>query len=125
MGPVQEPLRAAVMIKVVNTAASQTERSSEVEPLLLEVADVVNTTLDLETTLRRVAELVRKVIDYEIFDPAAQRAASGIVRPLQCRVSAGSCRPPARESRPGRYWTRSGDPSGSAGRRCHAGRFLP
>ena len=37
------------------------------EPLLLEVADVVNTTLDLETTLRRVAELVRKVIDYEIF----------------------------------------------------------
>src|SRR5712671_4966098 len=47
--------------------ASQTERSSEVEPLLLEVADVVNTTLDLETTLKRVAELVRKVIDYEIF----------------------------------------------------------
>jgi len=38
-----------------------------VEPLLLEVADVVNTTLDLDTTLRRVAELVRKVIDYEIF----------------------------------------------------------
>jgi sigma-B regulation protein RsbU (phosphoserine phosphatase) len=38
-----------------------------VEPLLLEVADVVNTTLDLETTLRRVAELVRKVIHYEIF----------------------------------------------------------
>jgi sigma-B regulation protein RsbU (phosphoserine phosphatase) len=28
---------------------------------------VVNTTLDLDTTLRRVAELVRKVIDYEIF----------------------------------------------------------
>ena len=39
----------------------------KVEPLLLEVADVVNTTLDLDTTLRRVAELVRKVIDYEIF----------------------------------------------------------
>ena len=36
-------------------------------PLLLEVADVVNTTLDLDTTLRRVAELVRRVIDYEIF----------------------------------------------------------
>jgi phosphoserine phosphatase RsbU/P len=38
-----------------------------IEPLLLEVADVVNTTLDLDTTLARVAELVRKVIDYEIF----------------------------------------------------------
>ena len=35
--------------------------------LLLEVADVVNTTLDLDTTLRRVAELVRKIIDFEIF----------------------------------------------------------
>src|SRR5690349_11583341 len=48
-------------------AAFQSELRSRVEPLLLEVADVVNTTLDLETTLRRVAELVRKVIDYEIF----------------------------------------------------------
>ena len=39
----------------------------QVEPLLLEVADVVNTTLNLDTTLLRVAELVRRVIDYEIF----------------------------------------------------------
>jgi len=54
-------------MKVVDQTASQTAPSSQVEPLLLEVADVVNTTLDLETTLRRVAELVRKVIDYEIF----------------------------------------------------------
>ncbi len=55
------------MMVPVKTTASPTLRPSEVEPLLLEVADVVNTTLDLETTLRRVAELVRKVIDYEIF----------------------------------------------------------
>jgi sigma-B regulation protein RsbU (phosphoserine phosphatase) len=48
-------------------AAVQTELQSRIEPLLLEVADVVNTTLDLDTTLKRVAELVRKVIDYEIF----------------------------------------------------------
>ena len=51
----------------MNTVATQTNPSSNVEPLLLEVADVVNTTLDLDTTLRRVAELVRRVIDYEIF----------------------------------------------------------
>jgi phosphoserine phosphatase RsbU/P len=38
-----------------------------IEPLLLEVADVLATSLDLDTTLRRVAEVVRKVIDYEIF----------------------------------------------------------
>lgn len=49
------------------TTATQNNISSKVEPLLLEVADVVNSTLDLETTLRRVAELVRKVIDYKIF----------------------------------------------------------
>jgi sigma-B regulation protein RsbU (phosphoserine phosphatase) len=48
-------------------AATKTDFQSKVDPLLLEVADVVNTTLDLYTTLRRVAELVRKVIDYEIF----------------------------------------------------------
>jgi phosphoserine phosphatase RsbU/P len=39
----------------------------QVEPLLLEVSDVLATSLDLDTTLRRVAEIVRKVIDYEIF----------------------------------------------------------
>ena len=38
-----------------------------VESLLLDVADVLATALDLDTTLRRVAEVVRKVIDYEIF----------------------------------------------------------
>src|SRR5438309_10005080 len=38
-----------------------------VEGLLLDVADALATSLDLDTTLRRVAEVVRKVIDYEIF----------------------------------------------------------
>jgi len=50
----------------VENSAAQSDQL-KVEPLLLEVADVVNTTLDLDTTLRRVAELVRRVIDYEIF----------------------------------------------------------
>ena len=52
---------------ITTVATIETQQIARVEPLLLEVADVVNTTLDLETTLRRVAELVRKVIDYEIF----------------------------------------------------------
>jgi sigma-B regulation protein RsbU (phosphoserine phosphatase) len=51
----------------VDTPSSTTQAPIQVEPLLLEVADVVNTSLDLDTTLRRIAELVRKVIDYEIF----------------------------------------------------------
>ena len=38
-----------------------------VESLLLDVADVLATSLDLDTTLRRVAEVVRRVINYEIF----------------------------------------------------------
>jgi sigma-B regulation protein RsbU (phosphoserine phosphatase) len=53
--------------RAVEMVDIQPDLQSKVEPLLLEVADVVNTTLDLDTTLRRVAELVRKVIDYEIF----------------------------------------------------------
>ncbi len=48
-------------------ASTANDIQTHIDPLLLEVADVVNTTLDLDTTLRRVAELVRKVIDYEIF----------------------------------------------------------
>jgi phosphoserine phosphatase RsbU/P len=48
-------------------AATQSDLREQVEPLLLEVADALSTTLDLDTSLRRVAELVRKVIDYEIF----------------------------------------------------------
>jgi sigma-B regulation protein RsbU (phosphoserine phosphatase) len=46
---------------------SKHEKHLHVAPLLLEVADVMATSLDLDTTLRRVAEIVRKVIDYEIF----------------------------------------------------------
>lgn len=40
---------------------------ANVESFLLEVADAVNTSLDLDTTLKRVAELVRRIIEYEIF----------------------------------------------------------
>jgi sigma-B regulation protein RsbU (phosphoserine phosphatase) len=47
--------------------APEQSHTPTVEPLLLEVADVVNTTLDLDTLLRRVGELVRRVIDFEIF----------------------------------------------------------
>src|ERR1043166_7958177 len=39
----------------------------DVEALLIEVSDVLNTTLDLDTLLQRVAEVVKRVIDYEIF----------------------------------------------------------
>src|SRR6202161_2358888 len=51
----------------MGSTLSKHEKAFNVEPLLLEVADVMATSLDLDTTLRRVAEVVRKVIDYEIF----------------------------------------------------------
>ncbi len=51
----------------MDSVITKSDLQLKIDPLLLEVADVVNTTLDLDTTLRRVAELVRKVIDYEIF----------------------------------------------------------
>jgi len=51
----------------MGTGLSKQEKHVLVDPLLLEVSDVMATSLDLDTTLRRVAEVVRKVIDYEIF----------------------------------------------------------
>jgi len=41
--------------------------SSAFDSYLLEVADAVNTTLDLNTLLQRVAEMLKRFIDYEIF----------------------------------------------------------
>jgi sigma-B regulation protein RsbU (phosphoserine phosphatase) len=41
--------------------------SVELESFLIEVADAVNTTLDLETLMRRLAELVHRIINYDIF----------------------------------------------------------
>ena len=38
-----------------------------VEEFLVELADALNTTLDLDTLLSRVAEMVKRVIPYEIF----------------------------------------------------------
>ncbi|HEX7284719.1 MAG TPA: GAF domain-containing SpoIIE family protein phosphatase [Candidatus Angelobacter sp.] len=46
---------------------SATPQRIDAESLLIEVADVLNTTLDLDTLLQRVAEVVKRVIDYEIF----------------------------------------------------------
>jgi phosphoserine phosphatase RsbU/P len=48
-------------------STNKQEHHLHVEPFLLAVADVMSTSLDLDTTLRRVAEIVQKVIDYEIF----------------------------------------------------------
>ncbi len=41
--------------------------SHEMEGFLLEVADAVNTTLDLETLMHRVAEFVKRIINYDVF----------------------------------------------------------
>jgi sigma-B regulation protein RsbU (phosphoserine phosphatase) len=60
-------MRLAVIISTMATIDTQSDLQAKVEPLLLEVADTLSTTLDLDTALRRVAELVRKVIDYQIF----------------------------------------------------------
>ncbi len=54
-------------MKSVNSTTTQSGTTAPVDRLLLEVADVVNTSLDLDTTLRRVAEVIRKIIDFEIF----------------------------------------------------------
>jgi sigma-B regulation protein RsbU (phosphoserine phosphatase) len=55
------------MEKQMGSVQSKPDKHVSIDPLLLEVSDVMSTSLDLDTTLRRVAEVVRKVIDYEIF----------------------------------------------------------
>src|SRR5664280_1466335 len=49
------------------STSSKNAVQPSIDSFLLEVADVVNTTLDLDTLLTRVSELVRKIIDYDIF----------------------------------------------------------
>jgi sigma-B regulation protein RsbU (phosphoserine phosphatase) len=49
------------------TMLSASPQRMDVESLLVEVSDVLNTTLHLDTLLQRVAEVVKRVIDYEIF----------------------------------------------------------
>ncbi|HVP53362.1 MAG TPA: GAF domain-containing protein [Candidatus Eisenbacteria bacterium] len=50
----------------MTTTTTQPE-SRAFDNYLLEVADAVNTTLDLNTLLQRVAEMLKRLIDYEIF----------------------------------------------------------
>lgn len=57
---------ADIMSSVAATPTSP-DAPVVIDPLLLEVADALSATLDLDTSLKRVAELVRKVIDYQIF----------------------------------------------------------
>jgi len=52
---------------VDTVVTSAPDQRVDVETLLIEVADVLNTTLDLDTLLQRVAEVVKRVIDYQIF----------------------------------------------------------
>ena len=51
----------------MDQTTTQTATVASVEAFLLDVADVVNSTLDLDTMLRRVAALIHRVIEYEIF----------------------------------------------------------
>src|SRR5271165_2189210 len=49
------------------TTSTQPNISPAFDRYLLEVADAVNTTLDLNTLLQRIAEMLKRFLDYEIF----------------------------------------------------------
>ena len=55
------------MPNLIQPEAASEATSTLMESFLLEVADAVNTTLDLETLMRRVAELVHRIIHYDVF----------------------------------------------------------
>jgi len=52
---------------VMSSPIQQPLVSSRLDSYLLEVSDAVNTTLDLNTLLQRIAEMLKRFIDYEIF----------------------------------------------------------
>lgn len=54
-------------MKPAKEAAVAADISIKLENFLIEVADTLNSTLEIDKLLARVAELVRQVIDYEIF----------------------------------------------------------
>ena len=55
-------------VVLMNPTATQSASAPfHLDQFLVEVADIVNTTLDLDALLQRTAEMVRRVIDYEIF----------------------------------------------------------
>jgi sigma-B regulation protein RsbU (phosphoserine phosphatase) len=57
----------AANLETVPPTARAARSSAEIAEFLLEVSDAVNTTLQLDDLLRRVAELVARVIPYQIF----------------------------------------------------------
>jgi phosphoserine phosphatase RsbU/P len=56
----------AIKSGAVKPSAEATNPPLRVEEFLIELADALNTTLDLDTLLSRVAEMVRRVIPFEI-----------------------------------------------------------
>jgi sigma-B regulation protein RsbU (phosphoserine phosphatase) len=65
----EEPLAALATAASGDPSAPDkiTSVSLQLEKFLIEVADTLNSTLEMDKLLGRVAELVRQVIDYEIF----------------------------------------------------------
>jgi len=55
------------MPKIKGKDGRREQGTFRMESFLLEVADAVNTTLDLETLMSRVAELVHRIIHYDVF----------------------------------------------------------
>jgi sigma-B regulation protein RsbU (phosphoserine phosphatase) len=55
------------MAKTIQTEEKRGAVMPSMDGFLLEVADAVNTTLDLEMLMQRVAELVKRIIHYDVF----------------------------------------------------------
>src|SRR5579885_1874695 len=70
-GGMASPSEHAAPLSEVLKENQQGGRAAEVslklETFLIDVADTLNSTLETDKLLARVAELVRQVIDYEIF----------------------------------------------------------
>src|ERR1051326_4605771 len=65
--PTEQTAPLAKVLKQNQQGGRAAEVSLKLETFLIDVADTLNSTLETDKLLARVAELVRQVIDYEIF----------------------------------------------------------
>ena len=67
MAPASKLDSATALAMADTTDGLETTPQLDVEQFLVDLADALNTTLDLDTLLDRVAELVRRVLPFEYF----------------------------------------------------------
>ena len=71
-------------------SASRPLELTELLTLMVEVSERVNSTLDLDELMARIAAIIKRAIDFEVFAILLQRENAGVERTLQHRSPGGA-----------------------------------